>query len=95
MPRGHIHNFLKKYYEDSDIVVRLAPHENELENIVLDILKKENKKLTVKEIHKHLEAIASEEKIRKTLYRLSLKKVVIHHKDGKYEYQSHDSRNGL
>lgn len=64
----------------------LAPHEDELENIIVDILKKVNRPLNVKEIHKYLEAVASEEKIRRTLHRLTLKNIVKHYKDGKYEY---------
>ena len=79
-------DFLSMLYEDNDIVVMLAPHEDELEKIITEILKKEKKPLTVKEIHKYLEAIASEEKIRRTLYKLSSKNIVKHYKDGKYEY---------
>lgn len=95
MKDKHASNSLVKYYEDNDVIVRLAPHEKDLEAIVLDILKRESRPLTVKEIHKHLEAIASEEKIRKTLYRLSLKKFVIHYKDGRYELLSHDGKEGI
>lgn len=79
-------DFLSMLYEDNDIVVMLAPHENELEKIITEILKREKRPLTVKEIHRYLEAIASEEKIRRTLYRLSSKNVVRHHKDGRYEF---------
>jgi len=85
VPDGTASKFLSRFYEDGDVLVLLAPHENELENIILEILKREGRPLNVKEIHKFLEAVASEEKIRKTLYRLSTKKLVRHQKDGKYE----------
>lgn len=77
---------MSRFYEDNDIVVMLAPHENELEKIIIEILKKEKRPLSVKEIHKYLEAIASEEKIRRTLYKLTTKNIVKHHKNGSYEY---------
>ncbi len=75
---------LKVIYEDDDIVVMIAPHEDELERIVLDILKRRKKGWTVKEIHSYLEAIASEEKIRRTLYKLVNKGIVKQFPDGRY-----------
>ena len=77
---------LKILYEDNDIIVVIAPHEDELENIVIDILKGHDGALSVKEIHSYLEAIASEEKIRKTLYRLVSKGKVKSYSDGRYEW---------
>ena len=72
-------------YEDDDIIVMIAPHEDELENIIVNILRSEGRPLTVREIHSHLEATASEEKIRKTLYRLMRQGRVKQYHDGHYE----------
>ncbi len=82
--KAAVNRRLKVIYEDDDIVVMVAPHEDELERIVLDILKRKKKGWTVREIHSYLEAIASEEKIRRTLYRLIEKKLVKQFPDGKY-----------
>lgn len=84
--KSSIHDVLPRLYEDSDVVVMLAPHEDELEVIVLNILKDAGRPLSVKEIHRYLEAVASEEKIRKTLHKLRLRKLVRPLKNGRYEY---------
>ncbi len=84
--RAFVDKRLKVLYEDSDIVVVIAPHEDELENIVSEILKTHPDGLTVKDIHKYLEAVASEEKIRKTLYKLVAKQLVKSYTDGRYEW---------
>lgn len=84
--RAFVDRRLKVLYEDSDIIVVIAPHEDELEHIVIDILKSHKNGLSVKEIHTYLEAIASEEKIRKTLYRLVSRGLVKSYSDGRYEW---------
>ena len=75
---------LKTVYVDSDVEVVLAPNEKELEEIILLILK-EKRIATVKEIHSYLEAIASEEKIRKILHKLVVEGTVKQYHDGRYE----------
>ncbi len=82
--KAFIDEKLKVVYEDNDIIVVVAPHEDELEKIVIDILKSHGGRLSVKEIHKYLEAVASEEKIRKTLYKLVSKGLVESRSDGRY-----------
>jgi aspartokinase len=84
--KAFIDKKLKVLYEDNDIVVVVAPHEDELEHIVSEILKDHGRPLSVKEIHRYLEAIASEEKIRKTLYKLVSKNLVKSYTDGRYEW---------
>ncbi len=82
--RASINRKLKVIYEDDDIVVMIAPHEEELEKIILDIMRKRKRAVTVKEIHSYLEAIASEEKIRRTLYKLVNQGIVKQFHDGRY-----------
>ena len=72
-------------YEDDDIVVMIAPHEDELEGIIVGILRENGRAMTVREIHSYLEATASEEKIRRTLYRLVRRGMVKQYHDGRYE----------
>lgn len=79
-------------YEDDDIVVMIAPHEDELEGIIIDIMKTAGRPVTVKEIHSHLEATASEEKIRKTLYKLVRRGWVKQHHNGYYELREEPRR---
>lgn len=80
----NIRKKLKTVYVDSDVEVVLAPNEKELEEIILWILK-EKRVATVREIHSYLEAIASEEKIRRVLHRLVVAGAVKQYHDGRYE----------
>lgn len=73
---------LKVLYEDPEIVVTMAPNENELREIVLEMLKFEPK--TIKDIHSKLAGIASEDKIRRCLMRLMSEGVVVVDEEGRY-----------
>jgi len=73
---------LKVLYEDTEIVVAMAPNESELRNIVLDMLKSEPK--TIKDIHSKLAGIASEDKIRRCLMRLVSEGIVVVDEEGRY-----------
>jgi len=75
---------LKTVYVDNDLEVLIAPNERELEEIVLEILSK-LRVATVKQIHSYLEAVASEEKIRKVLHKLVTSGRVKQYFDGRYE----------
>lgn len=73
---------LKILYEDPEIVVTMAPNENELRNIVLDMLRSKPK--TIKDIHSRLAGIASEDKIRRCLIRLMDEGIVTVDEEGRY-----------
>ncbi|RLG77184.1 MAG: hypothetical protein DRO12_02925 [Thermoprotei archaeon] len=73
---------LKVVYEDPEILVVTAPNEYELREIILDLLKE--KPMSVKEIHSVLSGIASEDKIRRAIMKLSEAGKVIADEDGRY-----------
>jgi len=73
---------LRVVYEDPDVIVMMAPNEEELKNILLDLLR--DKPMTVKELHSILSGIASEDKIRRALSSLSEQGQVMILPDGRY-----------
>uniref|UniRef100_A0A7C2ZP77 ArsR family transcriptional regulator n=1 Tax=Ignisphaera aggregans TaxID=334771 RepID=A0A7C2ZP77_9CREN len=73
---------LKVLYEDTEIIVTMAPNENELREIVLEMLKSEPK--TIKDIHSKLAGIASEDKIRRCLMKLMSEGVVVVDEEGRF-----------
>jgi predicted transcriptional regulator len=73
---------LKIVYSDKDIIVRMAPNEEELKNILLELL--DEKSMNLKELHAVLSGIASEDKIRKALARLAEKGLIVLQEDGRY-----------
>jgi len=73
---------LRVVYEDPEVLVVTAPNEDELRNIILNLLRE--KPMTVKEIHAILAGIASEDKIRRSLLRLSEEGMVVLDEDGRY-----------
>ena len=73
---------LRVVYEDPDVIVMMAPNEEELKNILLDLLR--DKPMTVKELHSILSGIASEDKIRRALSSLTEQGQVMILPDGRY-----------
>jgi len=73
---------LRKVYEDPEIIVVTAPNEDQLKEIILRLLRE--RPMTVKELHSILAGIASEDKIRKSLIRLSEMGLVSIDEDGRY-----------
>jgi len=73
---------LRVVYEDPEVLVVTAPNEAELRNIILNLLRE--KPMSVKEIHAILAGIASEDKIRRSLLRLSEEGIVVLDEDGRY-----------
>mgnify|MGYP001772554630 CR=1 FL=1 len=67
--RKEIEDRLEIVYDDDEITVVIAPEENELKNVIINLLKE--KPMDVKEIHNILTNLASDEKIRKALYELA------------------------
>lgn len=82
---------LKVLYEDTEIVVMMAPNESELREIVLEILRSNPK--SIKEIHSKLAGIASEDKIRRCLTRLMDEGIVIMDEEGRYSVIGSDGFN--
>ncbi len=85
-PEGSSEEIMKNLsvvYEDGEIVVYTAPTEEELKRILLDLLNKHNK-MTIRDLHKFLSGLASEDKIRYALNKLMKENLVVVDKDGYY-----------
>jgi len=67
--RKEIEESLEVVYEDDEVTVVIAPEEDELKKVIIDLLRE--KPMDVKEIHSILTNLASDEKIRKALYELA------------------------
>ncbi|MFP3144537.1 MAG: hypothetical protein RXQ93_05940 [Caldisphaera sp.] len=72
---------LSVIYEDTDLVVYTAPNEEELKDILLDLLRK-NGKMSIKDFHRYLSGLASEDKIRYALNELLKDEAVIIDRQG-------------
>ncbi|MCE4613650.1 MAG: mediator of RNA polymerase II transcription subunit 1 [Desulfurococcales archaeon] len=72
---------LSKVYEDPDIVVYTAPNEDELKDILVSLLRA-NERMSIKDLHSHLSGLASEDKIRSALSDLMKKNRVMIDRDG-------------
>jgi len=73
---------LQKLYEDDELVVVVAPNEDQLRDIIIKLLRE--KPLTVKELHSILSGLASEDKIRHALNQLMEEGLVYSDKEGRY-----------
>ncbi|MEM1685133.1 MAG: hypothetical protein QXE99_06155 [Acidilobaceae archaeon] len=60
----------KVVYEDRDIVILETPDDRELEEIILFMLRERNG-MSIKEIKSELAGVASEDRIRRVVYRLA------------------------
>ena len=67
--RKEIEESLEVVYDDDEVTVVIAPEEDELKKVIIDLLRE--KPMDVKEIHSILTNLASDEKIRKALYELA------------------------
>ena len=81
MVREEITKSLTVIYEDDDIVVYTAPNEDELKNILLDLLGK-YQKMSIRDLHRHLSGLASEDKIRYALNELMKENKVVVDRQG-------------
>jgi len=79
--REEITRSLTVIYEDDDIVVYTAPNEDELKSILLELLGK-YQKMSIRDLHKHLSGLASEDKIRYALNELMKENKVVVDKQG-------------
>ena len=75
---------LSVVYEDSDIIVYTAPNEDQLKQMIIDILRESGGALTIKDIHRILSGIASEDKIRSALNDLVDRNIVMMNRDGAF-----------
>jgi len=73
---------LQKLYEDDELIVVVAPNEDQLRDIIIKLLRE--KPLTVKELHSTLSGLASEDKIRHALSQLMEEGLVYSDKEGRY-----------
>ncbi len=73
---------LKKLYEDDEVVVVVAPNEDQLREIILRLLRE--RPMTVRELHEILSGLASEDKIRYALNKLVEEGVVESDEEGRY-----------
>ncbi len=73
---------LDKLYEDDDVVVVVAPNEDQLRDIILELL--QERPMTVRELHSKLSGLASEDKIRYALNKLIEEGIVEGDEEGRY-----------
>ncbi len=73
---------LQKLYEDDEVIVVVAPNEEQLREILLRLLNE--KPMTVRELHSILSGLASEDKIRHALNELMEEGLVYSDEDGRY-----------
>jgi DNA-binding transcriptional ArsR family regulator len=73
---------LKKLYEDDEVVVVVAPNEDQLREIILRLLRE--RPMTVRELHEILSGLASEDKIRYALNKLVEEGIVESDEEGRY-----------
>ncbi|ABM81058.1 helix-turn-helix domain-containing protein [Hyperthermus butylicus] len=73
---------LHKLYEDDEVVVVVAPNEDQLREIILRLLRE--KPMTVRELHSILSGLASEDKIRYALNKLVEEGIVGSDEEGRY-----------
>jgi len=72
-----MHVKLKVLYEDDDVVVMMAPHDDELQRLVVDLLREKGRPMRWSELRETFSGIAGEDRLRRTLYRLVDKGVVV------------------
>jgi len=72
----------KVVYEDNDVVVALAPRDEELPDLVLEAIKKKGRPLYFDEIVKEFSGLAGEDRIRKAVNHLLALKLIVEYPDG-------------
>jgi len=75
---------LEVVYEDEDVLVVRAPDDEELERLVVDIIRKKGRPVTWKELRKELSGLAGEDRLRKVLVKLIERDVVVEMIDGTF-----------
>lgn len=61
---------LRVLYEDKDVVVMKAPHDKELEELVVEVIRDSGKPLNWRSLREEFSGIAGEDRLRRALYNL-------------------------
>ncbi|MEZ0394746.1 MAG: hypothetical protein ABWK00_06895 [Desulfurococcaceae archaeon] len=72
----------KIVYEDDEVVVALAPRDDELPDMVLEAIKNKGRPVFFEELVSEFSGLAGEDRVRKAVYNLVLKGLVIEFPDG-------------
>jgi|UniRef100_A0A7J3Y0V2 hypothetical protein len=72
----------KVVYEDNDVVVALAPRDEELPDLVLEAIRKKGRPLYFDEIVREFSGLAGEDRIRKAVNHLLALKLIVEYPDG-------------
>ncbi len=75
---------LKVLYEDEEIVVMKAPHDEELEQLVYEFIANKRRPVTWKELREAFSGIAGEDRLRKALHKLREKGLIVELRGGRY-----------
>ncbi len=68
---------LKVLYEDEDVVVMMAPHDDELQKLVVDVLREKGRPMDWQELRETFSGIAGEDRLRRALYKLLDKGLIL------------------
>ncbi len=79
--REEITRSLSVIYQDDDIIVYTAPNEDELKDILMNLLYR-YQRMSIRDLHRHLSGLASEDKIRYALNELMKENKVIVDRQG-------------
>ncbi|WP_440059129.1 hypothetical protein ACSU1N_04915 [Thermogladius sp. 4427co] len=72
----------KVIYEDNDVIVSLAPRDEELPDMVLEAIRKKGRPLYFDEIVKEFSGLAGEDRVRKAVNHLLALKKIVEYPDG-------------
>ncbi len=75
---------LSVVYEDEDVVVMRAPDDEELEKLVIKIIKRKGRPVTWRELRSELSGLAGEDRLRKVLMSLIDRDIVVEMIDGSF-----------
>ncbi len=74
----------KIVYEDQEVIVAVAPRDDELGDVIIDVIKEKGRPMTFEELVKEFSGIAGEDRLRRALNRLVDTGVLIDFPDGSY-----------
>ncbi len=74
----------KKVYEDQDVVVTIAPRDEELGNVIVDTIREKGRPMTWEELREEFSGIAGEDRLRKALNKLVDTGILVEFPDGSY-----------
>ncbi len=75
---------LSVLYEDDELVVMKAPHDEELVELVYKFIRQKGRPVTWKELREAFSGIAGEDRLRKALHRLRNDGKIVELKGGRY-----------